>query len=84
MDALMTQRLGAQEVFGQLDKDGDGYLSKPEVAGLKELVENLVEEKKRLQDPDKMVTYAKFEAMFEPGGECTSRRRLPPWWLWFL
>ena len=57
-------------VFGQLDQDGSGYLSKEEVAGLKELVEKYNEEKQRTQDPEEMVTYVEFEELFQPGGDC--------------
>ena len=59
-------------MFEQLDKDGSGTLSKAEVAGLKELVDKFVEEKRSSQDPDEMVTYEEFEALFQPGGECKS------------
>eukprot|EP01043_Picozoa_sp_COSAG02_P014311 COSAG02_NODE_588_length_19902_cov_115.928900_14_plen_116_part_00 len=69
---LDTAYAFVQEVFEQLDTDGSGTLSKAEVAGLKELVEKYVEEKRSSQDPDEMVTYEEFEAKFQPGGECKS------------
>lgn len=59
------------EVFSQLDEDGSGYLSKNEVAGLKQIVDKRIEEKRRNAElhPEEMTTYAEFEALFEPGGE---------------
>jgi hypothetical protein len=61
-------------VFSQLDEDGSGYLSKNEVAGLKQIVDKRIEEKRRNAElhPEEMTTYAEFEALFEPGGECKS------------
>lgn len=58
------------EVFAKLDADGSGDLSKAEVVALKALVENHAAEKLKNQNDDDFVTYAQFEAKFQPGGEC--------------
>jgi Ca2+-binding EF-hand superfamily protein len=58
------------EVFAKLDVDGSGTLSKAEVGPLKELVATHEAEKLKNQNDDDFVTYAQFEAMFQPGGEC--------------
>ena len=66
--------LPPQAVFRQLDGDGSNDLSKAEVAGLKELVDQHNAKKAASQNPDEMVTFEEFEQLFQPGG----KRRLPP------
>ena len=65
--------LPPQAVFRQLDGDGSNDLSKAEVAGLKELVDQHNAKKAASQNPDEMVTFEEFEQLFQPGG----KRRLP-------
>ena len=62
-----------QEIFGTLDADSSGDLSKEEVAGFKPILEKRKAEiDARPLDPND-VTYEKFEALFAAGGECKLR-----------